>query len=82
MRPKNHTVGTAVVLCAAVVVGSFGGISKGQVPLTWNLAGTGNWHDANNWDPNRDRVPGTDDTAIVDQGEAQILGGTPCRTGC
>jgi len=47
--------------------------ANGQVTRTWAVAGTGNWHDANNWEPNTD-YPRTGETAIVDQGEAQIGG--------
>lgn len=55
--------GLVIVLCLLASE------AKG-VDRRWN-AQEGNWHEPNNWDPNTS-APTVNDTAIVNQGEAQV----------
>jgi hypothetical protein len=73
MRPQRPGVEPHSILVLVGILLLLAELGQAQLTLSWNLTGSGSWDDPNNWDPNRDRVPSQDDTAIVNQGDAQIV---------
>jgi len=67
---KTSTVAFGIWLTGAGLLVLVAGAS-GAETYRWNVPGEGSWHDPSNWDPSTG-YPDSPDTAVVDQGEAQI----------